>query len=128
MPVSIPIPRLLRHCHPFRSRPWGVPVRPRDVWEALATGRLVAAPGGDDHAGRIAYLMIHPSQEPIEIDVGVPGLGCYVDWLVQDGNHRLAAAFMRREPSIMACVSGDLHYAHELFGIDCEEEDLCPQC
>ena len=72
MPVPIHLPRLLRYCHPLRSRPWGVLVTPRDVREALASGR------------------------------------------------------MRREPSIMACVSGDLHYAHELFGIDCEEEDLCP--
>ncbi len=122
MPVPIPLARLLPLCHPFRSRPWGVPVRPRDVWEALASGRLVATPGGDDHAGRIAWLMIHPSQEPIEIDVGVPHLGCHVDWLVQDGNHRLAAAFMRRESSIMACVSGDLRTAHDLFDIDCEEK------
>ena len=122
MSVSIPITRLLPHCHPFRSRPWGVPVMPRDVREALATGRLVATPGGDDHAGRIAWLMIHPSREPIEIDVGVPHLCCYVDWLVQDGNHRLAAALMRGEPTIMACVSGDLRAAHDLFGIDCEEE------
>lgn len=126
MPVPIPLLRLLRHCHPFRSRPWVVPVTPRNVREALTTGRLVATQGGDDHAGRIAWLMAHPSQEPIEIDVGVPGLGCHVDWFVQDGNHRLAAALMRGEPTIMACVSGDLHYAHDLFGIDCDEESLCP--
>ena len=91
MPVSIPLARLLPLCHPFRSRPWGVPVRPRDVWEALASGRLVATPGSDDHAGRIAWLMIHPSQEPIEIDVGVP------TWVAMStGSSRMATIGWRR--------------------------------
>ena len=38
-----------------------------------------------------------------------------------DGNHRLAAASLRGDPSILAIVSGDLDYALELFGVECQE-------
>lgn len=61
----------------------------------------------EDHAARIAYLVVHPSEEPIEVDFGIPALNCYVDWPITDGNHRLAAAIIRGDKSILADVAGD---------------------
>lgn len=124
MPVSIPVHRLARHCNPFSGHPWGVKVSRRDVRRALAEGRLVPTPGTGDHAGRIAYLVEHEATDPIDIDVGVPALRCYVRWFVQDGNHRLAAAMIAGRSAISACVGGQLDYAKSLFGVECEERRM----
>ena len=121
-PVAVPVRRLIRQCHPLRARPWGVKVQPRDVWDAYHAGRLVAEPTRDDHAGRIAWFLTQPVLDPIEVEVGVPALHCYVDWIITDGNHRAAAALLRRDRTIAAYVGGDLNYARELLGVDCLAE------
>lgn len=121
--IALPVLRIIRQCHPLRARPWGVAVRPRDVWAASRDGRLVSKPDTDDHAGRIAWLMTQPVLDPIEIEVGVPEMHCYVDWIITDGNHRVAAAFLRRDRAIAAYVGGSLEYARELFGVDCRMYD-----
>jgi len=121
MPVLIPVQQLAKHCSPFRGHPWDCKVTRRDVRRALDAGRLVATPGTDNHAGRIAYFVQYPALDAIEIDVGVPALGCWVNWFVQDGNHRLAAAIYAGREAILASVGGQLDYAKELFGVDCEE-------
>lgn len=89
--------------------------------QALAERRLVSHPDTDDHAGRIAYLIENEAEDAIEIDVGVPAMGCHVGWLIQDGNHRLAAAIIARRETIKANVTGQLDYANHLFGVDCTE-------
>lgn len=71
------------------------------------------------HARRIAWFVRNGFQEPLQVDVGVPSLGCYVSWMVQDGNHRLAAAIYRRErlkedPWLPVIVSGSVYFAKEL--------------
>jgi hypothetical protein len=70
------------------------------------------------HAMRIAYLVINKASDAIQIDVGVPELSCHVDWPIQDGHHRLAAAFYRGDETILADVSGSVNYAKEILGID----------
>ncbi|WP_323601038.1 hypothetical protein [Pseudomonas putida] len=93
-----------------------------DVRIALQTQRLAPLPGCDDHSARIAYLVLNPACDPIELDVGCPGLGLGgPSWPVLDGNHRLAAAIFREDEFISAQVSGDLDHAFELFQVDCEE-------
>lgn len=124
MPVAIPVRRLARHCNPFSGQPWEAKVSRQAVLKALAERRFVSKPGTDDHAGRIAYLMQYEANDPIEVDVGVPALGCYVRWFVQDGNHRLAAAMMAGRTTIQAMVGGQLDYAKRLFGIECEERPI----
>jgi hypothetical protein len=96
------------------------------VRKALANSWFSPSPVGHDasaelHASRIAFLVKNGWQDLIEIDIGVPSLGCWVDWPVLDGNHRLAAASLRGDAEILASVSGSLAYAVELFGVDCEE-------
>ncbi len=119
--VLVPVARLQAHCDPFESCPWeGTPVTLDDVWVALASGRLVKEPGGTDHAGRIAYLVVNEAVDAIEVDVGIPVLNYRPTWMVLDGNHRLAAAIFAGREVIRADVAGQLDYATELFGVDCE--------
>lgn len=103
-------------CDPFRSPCWlDRPITQREVRAALRAGNLVAesysgSPSWnwpmDRHVARIAYLVVHPDPTPIEVDVGVPSLGCPVEWPVFDGNHRLAAAIFRGDPYILVSASG----------------------
>lgn len=58
------------------------------------------------HAERIAWLVLYPAEDPIEIDVGVPILGYHIPWPVLDGNHRLAAAIFRKDLTILVAPAG----------------------
>jgi hypothetical protein len=69
------------------------------------------------HVARIAYFVVRGWRKPIDIDVGVPEMNCHVDWIIVDGNHRLAAAFFCRDESILACISGSLEYACSRLGV-----------
>ena len=121
MAVMIPVEKIARICNPFRSQPWGIEITLHQVRWALETGLIENDPATENHAARIAFFVKNEVDDPIEIDVGVPGLGCHVDWIVTDGNHRLAGAIYARRPLIKASVGGDLNYAKKLFGVDCEE-------
>lgn len=123
MAILIPVQQIMNHCNPFIDSPWGVEVTKQDVKNALDEGRLINIPGTNDHAGRIAYLVQHPANDAIEIDVGIPNYGCYVSWYIGDGNHRLAAAIFSGRSHILAGVSGSLSFAQELFGMDCSEPE-----
>jgi hypothetical protein len=70
-----------------------------------------------DHAARIAYLVVNKSHDPIIIDVGCPSLGFIEEWIILDGNHRLAAAFYRGDEVIRASISGEVDYATKLLGV-----------
>ncbi|MBM5458724.1 hypothetical protein H8F21_14240 [Pseudomonas sp. P66] len=94
----------------------------KDVKIALQDDRLAPLPDGDDHPARIAYLVLNPASDPIQLDIGCPSLGYWgPSWPVVDGNHRLAAAIYRKDDSIPALVDGELEHAFELFQVDCEE-------
>jgi hypothetical protein len=102
-PVSLQYVREALEAERFRSEPW-------EPWF-----------GFRQHSERIAYLVRNGWNDPIELDIGVPGLGCYVDWPVMEGNHRLAAAIYRHDEYILAKVSGDIDYGFKLFGVDITE-------
>ena len=69
------------------------------------------------HAERIAYLVGIPAQDAITIDVGVPQLGFVPEdeIVVEDGNHRLAAAWYRGDNGIAVEFSGSVDRFHSLF-------------
>jgi len=116
---QISLERLARLCNPLETSPWTAPVSREDVVMALETGRLVSAPlpeNEGDHAGRIAYLVLNPVSDPIDLDVGVPEMGVEVDWPVVDGNHRLAAALFRGDKQIDVTWSGSSDHFEFLFG------------
>lgn len=128
MPVLLPTVKVLELCNPLRMSPWVAGrVTKTLVRECLKNRWLCPSPVGhnasaDMHAGRIAFLVKNGWSDSIEIDVGIPSMRCYVDWPVLDGNHRLAAAYLRGDDQISAMIGGDLDYALELFGVKCEEE------
>lgn len=79
------------------------------------------APGGEDHAGRIAYLVLNRASDPISIDVGIPSMGYDgPEWGVSDGNHRLAAAIFRGDDTILADIDGEIEWIAECFGLALE--------
>ena len=67
------------------------------------------------HAERVAWFVQHGWNDPIDIDVGVPSLGCHVRWVVLDGNHRWAAALWRGDATIAAEWAGSVEVAKALF-------------
>lgn len=69
------------------------------------------------HIQRIAYFVVHGWNDLIDIDVGVPSLGYVPEWIIQDGNHRCAAAIIRGDQTIKASFSGDIKYCFELLNI-----------
>lgn len=118
-PDRIRLARLAHLCNPLETSPWSTPASEADVRLAIETGRLVSdpLPGNEgDHAGRIAYLVVNPASDPIDLDVGVPEMGVEIDWPVVDGNHRLAAALFRGDPQIDVTWSGSSDHFEFLFG------------
>lgn len=128
--VAIRVARVRAVCDPLENPWYGAPIFEAEIAEAIAAGRLNAELFSRDEKGtarnepwvreqhieRIAWLVVHGWTDPIQIDVGVPSLGCWVKWPVVDGNHRLAAAIFRRDEHIQADLSGCLRHAQELFG------------
>lgn len=105
---------------------WGMksPITREEVAHALAKGLLQSKVSHIwrrstrlGHIRRVAYFVQHGWEVPISIDVGIPSLGYHVEWIVDDGNHRLAAAFYRKDPTVRISVSGQIDYAEELLGI-----------
>ena len=130
----VSVARLRKLCDPFAQPPWegvagltteGVRQAMQDGFvlaqaysdpEQIGAPERIAAWTPEEHISRIAYLAHHGWAEPIEVDVGVPDMGCYVDWPVTDGNHRLAAAIVRGDKHILASVSGCEYTMRKLFG------------
>ena len=127
MPVLVPTAKVLALCDPFRHSPWEVErVTKSMVREALRRRCFSPAPVAHDatsqsHASRIAFLAAYGWDDSIDIDIGIPSMSCHVGWPVLDGNHRLGAASIRGDEQILATIGGDLDYAFEIFGVDCEE-------
>lgn len=105
------------------SDAWGSQVTEASVQECIAAGRFEQRPfsesaakrmGDYDHAARIAYLVVNKDVTPIEIDVGCPSLGYHEIHLV-DGNHRAAAAIIRKDKTIAAVLGGEVSYMRHLF-------------
>ena|ERR1700733_1556486 len=131
MPVLIPVANLAELHNPFECSPWGWGSCSLDaVTVAIQQKRFESKPNflidtlqdsKEFDIARIAYLVETGWSDPINIDVGVPALGCYIDWMITDGNHRLGAAIYRKDEFISAVVDGDINYAFELFGVDVTE-------
>lgn len=122
------VERLRALCDPFADPPWagvagmtveGIRLAVRDrFFQPIPFSSKAKPPVWrvEDHIARIAYLVVQGWDDPIEIDVGVPALNCWVDWPVTDGNHRLAAAIVRGDEVIRADLTGSCEHMVELFG------------
>lgn len=100
---------------------WGTKVTVEDVRKCIAEGKVeprsfqTAITDDDyDHAARIAYLCLNRDTSPIEIDVGIPSMS-YFNFVIPDGNHRLAASIVMGDETIPASVAGETNYIEHLF-------------
>lgn len=86
------------------------------IWSDLAFGRTSITPELNRlrHIQKIAWFVKHGFDDPITLEVGCQGLGVMSGHLVEDGNHRFAAAIMRKDAIIRAKVGGGLSDAQEL--------------
>jgi hypothetical protein len=127
--IQVPVLRLSEMCATTPGfTPWGYPIAPEEFRGAVCDGRVEPKPRKrfpgrctererQHHIRRVAYLVINGWHDPIDIDVGVPSLGCCVGWPIQDGNHRFYAAIIREDPFILAIISGELDYAEKVLGV-----------
>lgn len=123
--TAIPLHRVLEYCPVVDSPPWDTdtPLTPDMVRTLIARkGPLLSTHLGAEgtsyqHAQRIAYLALYGWKDAITIDVGVPWAGGHRGgWLVADGNHRLYAAAMRKDPTIEVDAGGCLDTFNSMFG------------
>lgn len=126
--VQVPLERLAALANPLLTPPWPTVehcFEPADLLALAEADEGLAQPyeerlalewGPREHARRIAWFVRHGWSEPLDIDVGVPGLWV-PRWCVMDGNHRLAAALVSRRSHVAAQVSGSVEYAWELLGV-----------
>jgi hypothetical protein len=69
----------------------------------------------DNHIRKVAWFVVNGIRDPIDLDVGIPSLpGGWVNHILEDGHHRLAAAWVRGDKTIQAHVSGAVSHATEL--------------
>lgn len=127
--MRLPTENLRVLCDPFKDSPWGCEVTRDMVKFCIENDLLLCKPVEQDdekaewgsvnaHAARVAFLVTRDDweHEPISIDVGIPHLGFYVDWIIVDGNHRFAASLYKGRAIINAEVSGQIDYAEKLLG------------
>lgn len=114
------IKALTKLCNPFKGCCWeGLdrPITSNEIRAALAAPippSAGAAKTREQHAARIAWFVLNGWNDPIEVDIGIPSLGCYVRWPVTDGNHRFAAAIFRHDKTIAGSFGGDLNLGEEI--------------
>lgn len=129
MPVRIPLSNL-GVVNPYEYVVWQgleAPITQEEIAQAIESEEFEKDPLPDspartltrkEHIARIAYLATNGWDDAIHFDVGVPSLGCFIDWPLVDGNHRLAAAIYRGDKDILADVSGSTEYAKEVLGVN----------
>lgn len=66
------------------------------------------------HIGRVAHFVVNGWDDAIELDVGIPSMGYFPAWPIQDGNHRFAAAVYRGDESILADVAGRADWIEDI--------------
>jgi hypothetical protein len=127
--VKLPLSKL-EPWSPFENVVWGTdleePLTQEEVKEAIASEDFKVDPdwspdlddrhhGRRAHVARVAYLVVHGWDDPIDFEADPHG------WCIYDGNHRLAAAIFRGDTEIEVNVGGFLNYAADLLGISEEE-------
>ncbi len=85
-------------------------------WYDIAFKKVLFTPEEirERHIKKIAFFAVNESENPISIDVGIPEMGCFVSYIVDDGNHRLAGAIVGEKETLKASVSGCMNHAKEL--------------
>lgn len=130
MIYQVDVSTLKNVCNPMNN-PWtGRKISFKEISNAIERREFLDKPYSEantcwkrkHHINRIAYLAANGWNDSIDIDVGVPHMGYENEWLVTDGNHRLAASIFLNQTHIQATFSGCCDTILEMFGIETEDE------
>lgn len=66
------------------------------------------------HIKKVAFFVKNEIEMPVSIDVGIPSLGAHIDYIIDDGNHRLAGAIIKGAKTVKCKIGGAEDYAKEL--------------
>ena len=127
--VLVSIQKIRQQWDPFETPPWdGVDhLTESDIIKAIACKTMMSSPFSQnkmepkkewtkqDHINRIAWLVVNGWDDHIVLDVGVPELNLCVQWPLVDGNHRFAAAIVRKDTVIECEIPGSEHHIQSLF-------------
>ena len=130
---NVPVKTLMKYCNPFGCWPeLTKPITKKEVHECLRRGEeeLVTTPLAlelsffdepldaellrQNHIKKIAYFAKNTPTKSIQIDVGIPSLGCFVGYFIEDGNHRFAGSIVVGRDTIQCCISGSTDHIKEL--------------
>lgn len=130
---NVPVSVLKKYCNPLKC--WmelEAPITVAEVKKALKNNEeeLVETPlaltmiwgknqvklenARKNHIKKIAYFVKNEPIKPIGLDVGVPSLGCFVDYFIDDGNHRFAGSIIAKRKTIPCKISGSVEHIKEL--------------
>lgn len=120
---KISLSKLTEIWNPFEYSIWidmKSPITKKEVSEAIKNKKFISpdVPKNmyldfwdkstrEEHIARIAWLVENYNEEyHLEIDFGVPSMGCYFCFM--DGNHRLCAAiYLNKEYVLVNCSGGE---------------------
>ena len=130
---NVPVNALMKYCNPFGCWPeLEKPITIKEVRECLECGEeeLVTTPLAlelsffdepldagflrQNHIKKIAYFAKNTPIKSIQMDVGIPSLGCFAGYFIEDGNHRFAGAIVAGRDTIQCCISGSVDHIKEL--------------
>ncbi len=124
--AALPISRVLDFAiPPFEEEVW-YGCRPEisftEVQDCINRGDLESAPyefisvvksiedwPRERHCQRVAWLVMNPAEDPIEIEISERGLDLI------DGNHRLHAAVFRGDRTVLCCFAGQIDMIYDHF-------------
>lgn len=103
------VAKIREKCDPFVNCCWAdidSPITINEVSNCNLADTLDSPSPRQRHIDIIAKFVHCGWDNPIEIDVGVPSLGFSPSWIILDGNHRFAAAIVRKDKIIAVSASG----------------------
>jgi hypothetical protein len=115
MEISVAV--LAAYCSPFERVCWHLdldsPITKNEVHHVLEGGTLEDKERHSHIQGIVHYIRQGWTQ-PLALDVGDPDRGSTSYWIVEDGNHRLAAALYMGLKTVQVSLRGSLRQARYL--------------
>lgn len=68
------------------------------------------------HLGRIRWLIENGWHDAVSVEVGGVFTDYYRGWLYTDGNHRVAASFLRGDKYLLCSCGGSVRRLEKMFG------------
>ena len=130
---NVPVSALMKYCNPFQC--WQElerSITKKEIRDCLKNGgeALVETPlalvlsFSDDaidaallrtnHIKKIAYFAKNEPTQAIQVDVGLPEMGCFVSYFIEDGNHRFAGSIVAGRETIACSIAGSVENIKEL--------------